>query len=60
MTSQAVLHSSFKTTTIVQCVDKGRITTVNYFANRVIVGVVGFYVGVEELSHWWKYGNMNL
>ena len=22
--------------------------------------VVGFYEGVEELCHWWKYGDINL
>ena len=22
--------------------------------------VVGFYEGVEEFCHWWKYGDMNL
>ena len=53
-------------------VDKGRITTVKDLesrrferslfgrGNERIVGVVGFYEGVEELCHWWKYGNMNL
>jgi len=23
-------------------------------------GVVGLYGSVEELCHWWKYGDMNL
>ena len=38
------------------------------FGFRRIVGVVNFFVllifarivGVEELCHWWRYGDMNL
>ena len=24
------------------------------------MGIVGFYQGLEELSHGWKYGDINL
>ena len=51
--------------------DKGRITPMKDLesgrfelqpfvrANGGNVDVIGFYEGVEELCHWWKYGDMN-
>ena len=42
-------------------VNKGGVTTVKDLESlwrRWVV--IGFYEGVEELCHWWKYGDMNL
>ena len=53
-------------------VDEGQIATVKDLeswrsehepfvrASRGTVGVGGFFEGVEELCHMWKYGDMNL
>ena len=40
--------------------DVSRVSPSSERIEELHVGVAGFYVGVEELCHWWKYGNMNL
>ena len=43
-------------------IEKADVSSVSPSSERIeeLWDVVGLYGSVEELCHWWKYGDMNL